>query len=181
MPSYTKTFSLIATNRAQMRIDLISQFMAEQAGTGSGLLASRYTYIVESLNSNYSIFLKRPTTLNKGFDFTVNINGLHFKKKRRYSNPSHSDIVNALINCRQQFPVVYQNTIKQLIQDIYDCKNVSFNSLSGATFIDYQQVQHPIEIILLAIKWLFMEQDCAYWNYSGRAMFYQVLQANNLV
>ena len=83
MPSYTKTFSLTSTNRTQMRMDLISQFMEEQAGTGRASLASRYTYIVESLNNNYSIFLKRPTTLNKGFDFTVNINGLDFKKKRK--------------------------------------------------------------------------------------------------
>lgn len=58
---------------------------------------------------------------------------------------------------------------------------VNFVNLSGATFTDYQEGQHPIEIILLAIKWLFMEQDCAYWNYSGRAMFFDVLRNNNLV
>ncbi len=181
MPSYTTNFSLTATNRAQMRMDLISQFMTEQAGTGKKTLASRYTYIVETLNNNYWIFLKRPTSLNKGFDFTVNINGLYFKKKRRYSNPSHSDIINALIDCRRQFPAIYQSTIKPFIQDIYDCKPVSFNGLCGATFTDYLQTQHPIEIILLAIKWLFMEQDCAYWNYSGRAMFYGLLQSNGLI
>jgi len=36
------------------------------------------------------------------------------------------------------------------------------------------------ETILLTVKWLFMEQDCAYWNYSGRAMFYSALRANGL-
>lgn len=48
-------------------------------------------------------------------------------------------------------------------------------------FDDYAGNKHPIEIILLAVKWLFMEQDCAYWNYSGRAMFYSVLQENGLI
>ena len=181
MPTFTLNFALPITNRSQMRIDLISNFLSELPGTGNKSLASRYIYTVESLNSVYSIYLKRPTTLNKGFDFTVNIGGLFFKKNRRYSNPSHSDIINALIDCKQQFPSIYQSQIKQNIQDIYDCKHVSFSVLSGAKFMDYQQNQHPIEIILLAIKWLFMEQDCAYWNYSGRAMFYNSLRDNNLI
>ena len=49
------------------------------------------------------------------------------------------------------------------------------------TFHDYEDVEHPVEIIILAIKWLFMEQDCAYWNYSGRAMFYSALKEKGLV
>ena len=66
------------------------------------------------------------------------------------------------------------------LQQIYDCHPVSLTP-SGATFCDYAGIEHPIEIILLAVKWLFMEQDCAYWNYSGRAMFYSVLQENELI
>ena len=181
MPNYTITYALTATNRVQMRKDLISQFMTESPGSGLGSNATRYTYNVETLGTTYDIFLKRPTRLNKGFDFTVNISGLFFKKNRCYSNPSHQDIIDALTDCQKHFSAIYQNQIKQKIQDIYDCKQVNLTSLSGATFADYQNTQHPIEIILLAIKWLFMEQDCAYWNYSGRAMFYNKLQAYNLV
>jgi len=47
--------------------------------------------------------------------------------------------------------------------------NVQYSN--GLTFHDFEGTEHPIEIILLAVKWLFMEQDCAYWNYSGRAIF----------
>ena len=181
MPNYIVNFTLKSTSRAQMRQDLIATFMSEQPGTGNGNNASRYRYDVEKLNLNYSIFLKRPTMLNKGFDFTVNISGMSFKKKRIYSNPSHADIIEALINCKNRFSTIYQKDIVPMINDIYNCKSVNMSVLSGATFEDYQGFSHPIEIILLAVKWLFMEQDCAYWNYSGRAMFYNSLKQNNLV
>lgn len=181
MPTSVIHFTLTPTNRTQMRMDLISKFMQEQPGSGKGNLTSRYVYCVETLNQNYGIYLKRPTQLNKGFDFTVNISGLNFKKQKCYPNPSHSDIINALNDCKNHFPAIYQNYIIQYIKDIYNCQQINFSHLTGATFSDYQQTQHPIEIILLAIKWLFMEQDCAYWNYSGRAMFYNALVLNNLV
>ena len=171
-------YSLPSGNRITMRENLIQTFLREKPGTGIGNNASRYQYNVERFG-NYIIFLKRPTQLNKGFDFTVNIDGLFFKKNRRYSNPSHQDIINALTECKLNFPNIYP-TIALKLQQIYDCKNPDFTP-SGATFCDYANNEHPIEIILLAVKWLFMEQDCAYWNYSGRAMFYDMLQANNLV
>lgn len=161
-----------------MRENLIQTFLHEKPGTGTGNNASRYQYNVEYFG-NYSIFLKRPTQLNKGFDFTVNIDGLFFKKNRRYSNPSHQDIIDTLTDCKINFPHTYPS-IAQKLQQIYDCEPVSLVS-SGATFYDYASNQHPIEIILLATKWLFMEQDCAYWNYSGRAMFYGILQENSLI
>lgn len=181
MPTYTIDFNLMSTNRVQMRRDLISQFMLESPGNGRGNDASHYIYNVETLNSNYAIQLKRPTQLNKGFDFTVNIVGMYFKKQIRYTNPSHADIKYALTDCKERFPNIYETIIMPTIEDIYNCKNVKFEELSGATFSDNQGSQHPIEIILLAIKWLFMEQDCAYWNYSGRKMLYDTLKENCLV
>ena len=171
-------YSLPLGNRISMRENLIQTFLRENPGTGIGHSASRYQYNVERFGS-YGIFLKRPTHLNKGFDFTVNIDGLFFKKTRRYSNPSHQDIIDALIDCKTNFPHIYPFIANEL-QLIYDCQHVSLVP-SGATFCDYTGNRHPIEIILLAIKWLFMEQDCAYWNYSGRAMLYDILQKNGLI
>ena len=109
MPNYTVSFTLNVTNRTQMRTDLISNFMTELPGNGNGNNATRYHYNVETLGNNYGIFLKRPTRLNKGFDFTVNVSGFYFKKNRRYSNPSHQDIVDALLDCQNHFPAIYQN------------------------------------------------------------------------
>lgn len=67
-----------------------------------------------------------------------------------------------------------------VIKDIYNCKNISI-SQSGITFSDFNGQQHPIEIILLALKWLFIEQDFTYWNNSGRQMLYNLLKNNNLI
>lgn len=171
-------YSLPLGDRVSMRENLIQTFLRENPGTGKGDNASRYHYNVEQFG-DYGIFLKRPTQLNKGFDFTVNIDGLFFKKNRRYSNPSHQDILDALTNCKINFPRIYPS-IAQKLHQIYNCESVSLVP-SGATFYDYAGNEHPIEIILLAVKWLFMEQDCAYWNYSGRAMFYNLLHDNDLI
>lgn len=176
----TKTiqYTLPYGNRAFMRSELIKTFLEEEAGTGIGTNASRYQYNVENF-LGYGIFLKRPTQLNKGFDFTVNIDGLYFKKNRRYSNPSHQDIINALFDCKKNCPSIYPTIVSE-IKTIYSCTSLHLHE-SGATFDDYNGDKHPIEIILLAIKWLFMEQDCAYWNYSGRNMFYEALESHDLV
>lgn len=171
-------YSLPTGNRISMRQSLIQTFLNEQPGTGTGDSASRYQYNVEQF-LNYEIYLKRPTQLNKGFDFTVNIRGLFFYKNRRYSNPSHKDIIDALNACKAKYPNIYPNVALK-IQQIYNCEPI-FLTPSGAMFNDYASTEHPIEIILLAIKWLFMEQDCAYWNYSGRAMFYSALKNSSLV
>lgn len=165
-------------NRVSMRQNLIQAFLCEAPGTGTGNNSSRYQYNVERF-LDYGIFLKRPTQLNKGFDFTVNIHGLYFKKERKYSNPSHQDIINALLDAKANFPAIYPLIITEINQ-IYNCVPVTL-TVSGAIFTDYNGDTHPIEIILLAIKWLFMEQDCAYWNYSGRAMFYSALLSNGLL
>lgn len=176
--NFTINYNLPTSNRKTMREDLIHVFLKEKPGTGILNNASRYRYNVEEF-CNYRIYLKRPTQLNKGFDFTVNIEGLYFKKNRRYSNPSHQDIIDALNNCKLNFPDIYPS-IAYKLQQIYDCQSPSLIP-SGATFVDFDNHKHPIEIILLAVKWLFMEQDCAYWNYSGRAMFYNKLLENKLI
>lgn len=71
-------YILPSGSRADKRFSLITHFMQEEPGHGNGDAASRYRYNVESYG-NYSIYLLRPTQLNKGFDFTVNISGLAFK------------------------------------------------------------------------------------------------------
>lgn len=178
MPTYFINYKLPVLNRSQMRQALISCFLKETAGTGRGNNASRYQYNVETYG-NYGIYLRRPTQLNKGFDFTVNVEGMYFKKNRRYSNPSHLDIFNALTYCLNTYPDEY-DAVRNAIIDIYNCKDTDLSQIQ-ACFSDYDGTEHPIQIILLAIKWLFMEQDCAYWNYSGRSMLFVELKKRGLV
>ena len=178
MPTYVYDYILPSGNRTQKRQALISCFLNEESGTGIGDCASRYQYNVESYG-DYGIFLKRPTQLNKGFDFTVNIEGMFFKKNRRYSCPSHLDIFDALYCCRDEYPNEYTDVANAII-DIYHCNDIDLSHID-AYFRDYEGTQHPIQIILLAIKWLFMEQDCAYWNYSGRQMLFDGISERGLI
>lgn len=178
MPIQIIDYTLPVGNRIQMRQALISCFLDEEAGRGKGNAASRYQYNVETYGE-YGIYLKRPTQLNKGFDFTVNIDGMYFKKNRRYSNPSHQDIFSALAYCSETYPDEY-DAVRTAIIDIYNCNDVDLSQIN-AYFCDYGGTEHPIQVILLAIKWLFMEQDCAYWNYSGRKMLFDALSDRNLV
>lgn len=178
MPTYVIDYELPVGDRTEMRRALISCFLNEAAGTGRGDHASRYQYNVEAYRG-YDIYLRRPTQLNKGFDFTVNIKGMYFKKNRRYSNPSHQDIFDALTDCRNTYPDEY-DAVRNAIIDIYHCKDADLSQIQ-ACFRDYEGKERPIQIILLAIKWLFMEQDCAYWNYSGRRMLFDGLHDCGLV
>lgn len=175
MPDYVLDFHLPTGNRREKREALICLFLNEHPGSGVGIYASRYRYNVEKYGG-YGIYLKRPTQLNKGFDFTVNIQGIYFKKDRRYSNPSHQDIFNVLAFCKKEYPREYA-LINNAILGFYHCRDTDYEDLAciNAPFTDYLGEMHPIQVILLAIKWLFIEQDCAYWNYSGRAMLFDEL------
>lgn len=178
MANHVSEYRLPEGGRALKRRALISHFLDEEPGNGNGNAASRYCYYVEQFGE-YRIFLKRPTQKNKGFDFTVNVEGMYFKKNRKYSNPSHSDIVDALSACRTDFPEEYP-AIKNAISEIYLCTDADLSNIHAA-FPDADGNEHPIQIILLAVKWLFMEQDCAYWNYSGRRMLFDHLSEAGLV
>ena len=179
MPTTYVQYTLQANTRADIRNELVTLFLQEQPGTGTGVNASRYRYTVDAFN-NYSIVLNRPAGLNKGFDFTVNIQGMSFKKQRTYSNPSHQDIISVLQSVKNTNPTQYQNVSLE-IRNIYNCVSPDFQNISGITFLDHTNTPRPIEIILLAIKWLFIEQDITYWNWSGRNMLFSNLHNLGLV
>jgi hypothetical protein len=174
-------FVLKSTSRVGIRNELVQLFLNENCGTGTKELTSKYNYTVECTTINnltYSIILKRPAYLNKGFDFIVSFPDYNFNeglKKKNGSNanrtnaPSHTHISNDLRNKKAENPVEYLK-LKALIDRIYNCENIEdseFASLN-ATFA----TGLPPEIVLKLIKWLFIEQDVTYWNFSGRAMLY---------
>ena len=179
MPTTYVHHTLQANNRTDIRNELVTLLLQEHYGTGKGENASRYRYVVEAFN-NYSIVLNRPAGLNKGFDFTVNIQGMSFKKKRRYYNPSHQDIIYILQTVQSANPIQFQNVSLEIC-NIYTCLSPNFQNVSGITFLDHTNTPRPIEIILLAIKWLFIEQDITYWNYSGRNMLFSKLHNLGLI
>lgn len=180
---HTISYALTSNTRQGIRKELVELFLNEMAGSGTGDNTSKYIYIVENLGI-YSIYLQRPAPLNKGFDFIVCVESMYFKINdgRRHRNPSHADVVNILTAYKIQFSDIYP-TIQSLIWQIYNCQNIDINHLSCnlPTFTNYDGEQIPIALILYCIKWLFIEQDITYWNYSGRNMLFSHLQNNGLV
>lgn len=169
-------YEIMASSRVEARKNVVEAFLKESCGSKSE--TSRYEYNVEKYE-DLKIVLKRPGVFKKGFDFTVNIRGMYFKKNRRYENPSFEDIVNALNYAKKMFPNDYKY-VKNEIKNIFDVEPYDFSKLKNIYFMDYENKKQPIAIILLAIKWLFISEDISYWNWSGRNMFMDNLKENNL-
>lgn len=164
-------------DRKSIRDFLIMEFLKEIPGTGNGENTSIYYYYVEKTKEEIDIYLKRPARLNKGMDFEVHAEGYIFENKSkngritRTSRPSHSTIIDDLQKKKQENPIEY-NRVKELIEKIYKCEDILDEEINTINF----KVGYPIELILKCLKWLFIEQDVTYWNWSGRAMFYTGIQ-----
>src|SRR5712691_1444496 len=81
-----KQLKLTESTRLAQRARLAETWLQEEEN-------SRYRYDVERCNSGKTVYLLRPTWLNKGFDFQINLEG--FKSKSREA-PSHNDIIEDL-------------------------------------------------------------------------------------
>jgi len=170
MPYYEKTASFSnAGTRNEVRIRVLKEFLKEKPGTGKGDAATHYTYYVEKLLDGKRIFLTRPGFLNKQFDFVINVEGINFNKAksgRRRTNPTHDDICSDLQGKKKNDPKNYKK-LYYLMQRIYNCKEITSDEYENLEF----DIGYPVDLVLLVTKWYFIEQDIAYWNYSGRAMF----------
>lgn len=180
--NYKKSLSLKSSSREGIRKEVVNLFLDENPGTGKGDECSKYDYLVESYK-NYQIHLHRPANLNKGFDFTVHVTGCGkiFGKRKNMDIPSHDNVIEALSYYKMNYPKNYP-IISRLINDIYHCKAISLNvdlPLGNSKLKDSNFFS--IEIILLTIKWLFIEQDITYWNWSGRKMLYDALLSKELI
>ena len=155
-------------NRSGLRKEIINIFLNEVPGTGKKEYTSRYKYVTKILKDECEVFLSRPANFNNGFDFTLNVSGKNFnyyiKDKRASTRPTHGNIIDDLIEKKKENLALYLDFFEQ-IKLVYNCNNpskIDFNFKSG----------HSTELLLECIKWLFVEQDVTYWNYSGRAMFF---------
>ncbi len=154
-------------DRKKLRDEVVDLFKSEDAGTGKGDLSTRVVYCVEKIN-NKIIYLKRPAPLNNGFDFEVHTSDKLFFGRIK-TRPSHECIKTILRNLKVQDLNIYNNT-QEIIDEIYNCNDKNISS------IKYAINGIEIEILLKSIKWLFIEQDITYWNYSGRTKLYKALK-----
>jgi hypothetical protein len=162
-------------NRQEIRKFIIDVFVNEEPGNGKRDLCSKYIYNVETVASGNDIYLKRPATLNYGMDFTVHIKNVTFRSRGTKNRPSHNDIINDLILKKSANEKEYAK-VKNIIKKLYNCQYVEESEYYNLNF--HSGV--PVEAILKAIKWLFIEQDITYWNWSGRQMLYFALKERNL-
>lgn len=152
-------------NKVRMRVvDLLAN---ETPGTGSGDAASKYIYYVEQLNSGDRVYLQRPANLHNGFDFLVCVENTNYAKpgERRRNYPKHDDLGEDLALKKLENPELYAR-LYDLLKKVYSCHDIEETEMDGIVF----KTGLPVDHILKTIKWLFIEQDIRYWNYSGRNM-----------
>ena len=162
-------------DRNAIRKKLIRIFLKERAGTGKGALASRYVYIADIAHTTRRVLLKRPAGLNKGMDFTVHLEGFKFRSRGMVNMPTHGNVISALTDAKMKNPRKYAE-LSSAITAAYQCEAFRFtnpNFRANASSLSYEE-------IALAAKWLFIEQDVTYWNWSGRDMLYNALRDHSL-
>ncbi len=153
--------------RNDVRMRVVNEFAKETPGRGSGSDAERYTYYVEKLMSGDRVYLRRPANLHNGFDFLVCVENTNYAEegKRVRNYPKHEDLSIDLEIKRQKDPDMYRR-LYALLKKVYECKNVDEKEIKEVDF----NCGLPVDHVLKTIKWLFIEQDIRYWNYSGREM-----------
>ncbi|MDE1869315.1 MAG: hypothetical protein KGH60_05130 [Candidatus Micrarchaeota archaeon] len=152
-----------AISRKELREGAVNKFLSEKGGywKDGKKHVTMYRYNVETLKNGKRVFLLKPTFLNKGIDFQVWIEDFKGKDSAR---PSHKDIIEDLKLKKHENIEEFVELMK-LINKVYDCTDpddLRYN-------LDFKKGL-SVELILKALKWLFIEQDITYWNYDGRGM-----------
>lgn len=132
----SKLFTLISSTREDVRREVVIKFLDETCGSGTGDLASKYEYSVESYNE-YTVVLKRPAPLNKGFDFQVVTPEIYYKidNGRKHNRPSHKDVEIILKQVKCNYPQKYQ-VVSELIKSIFLCEKCDITKAGGLFFFD---------------------------------------------
>lgn len=153
--------------RNEVRMRVVDRLALEEAGTGKGENASRYIYYVETLSDGNRVYLQRPANLHNGFDFLVCVENTNYAVagKRRRNYPKHQDFGEDLEAKKLENPEMYRR-LYRLLEEVYLCHDITDENIQLLHFTSGYSPEH----ILKAIKWLFIEQDIRYWNYSGRNM-----------
>ncbi len=168
MPEFAIDYKLsVYGERNKVRMAVVNEFSKEKPGKGKDELASRYTYYVETLSDGNRVFLRRPAFLHNGFDFVICVENFDFStmgRKRNY--PKHKDIIDDLKSKKTEDESKYMKLIS-VLEDVYNCKDICQEEI----MIDFVS-GYSSELIIKTLKWLFIEQDIRYWNYSGRDMLW---------
>ena len=170
-PTVVVEWNLTTTDRAATRRAVAEKWLDETPYT-------KYRYNVERCEDGSRVYLLRPTWLNKGFDFMVNVEG--FRSKTRTPRgptkemPSHKDVIHDLTEKTNDRPDRTQSWFDSVCA-VYECADPS-TVLDHHADIRSAQVGLPSDQLLYVIKWLFTEQDITYWSQTGRDMFMKAME-----
>lgn len=149
--------------------------MEENPGQGTGKLVSRYKYTVERFSDGRKLHLIRPAQYKMGFDFQIWME--NWNKSNTNKMPSYKDIIQDL-RLKEEENKYYFRILLNAIEKIFICedddriltwlkvKNIQFSAGEG------------IDVLLKIIKWMFIEQDIRYWNFSGRLKLKKFININ---
>jgi hypothetical protein len=139
---------------------------------------TNYRYNVETCEDGTRVYLKRPTFLNKGFDFQVNVEG--FRSVTRVPKgvtkemPSHRDVVEDLRRKLKGHPEL-RPVLYEAVSQVYDCFEPK-EILNQHRSVRDIRAGLPMDKLLLILKWLFIEQDLTYWLQTGRNMLMSAIE-----
>ncbi|MDL2219128.1 DNA adenine methylase [Ruminococcaceae bacterium OttesenSCG-928-O06] len=169
MPTFTvdKFFSNHGT-RNEVRTRVVNEFLNETPGNGTGENAAKYRYYVETLADGNRIFLERPATLNKGFDFVIHVENYQFVNRK--TNPRHDDIIGDLAAKKAENQRTYAQLIES-VREVHQCQEID-DAMCDFRF----ESGYSAELLLKVIKWFFIEQDIRYWNWTGRDKFLAAIE-----
>jgi hypothetical protein len=164
-PTAVVEWNLPNGSRAAMRTAFALKWLDESPYTN-------YRYNVERCTNGKRLYLLRPTWLNKGFDFQVNVEGFRSvtrtAKGQTKEMPSHTDVAYDLQLKLQVLPDL-ADSLFDAICNIYEGTEPN-HSLDRDSTLASTSIGLPIDELLHIIKWLFIEQDLTYWLQTGRDM-----------
>jgi hypothetical protein len=164
-PVVVVDWALSCADRRTLRRTIAEKWSDEEPHTN-------YRYNVEQCASGKRVYLLRPTWLNKGFDFQVNVEGLvKVVKPAKGSTremPSHGDLIHDM-----QSKVAKRSKDREVLFDavcaVYDCAEPA-KVVKQMPRLSVFKEGWPVDQLLYIIKWLMIEQDVTYWLQTGRDM-----------
>lgn len=164
-PSRVLDWALSCADRRTLRRTIAQKWSDEDPHTN-------YRYNVEECASGKRVYLLRPTWLNKGFDFQVNVEGLikvvKPAKGPTREMPAHGDLIHDL---RSKLEKQRKNAdvLFDAVSAVYDCSEPA-EILGQMPRLASFKAGWPVDQLLYIIKWLMIEQDVTYWLQTGRDM-----------
>jgi hypothetical protein len=172
-PTAVVEWSLPNGDRSALRRAVAAKWLEESPYTN-------YRYNVERCANGRQVYLLRPTWLNKGFDFQVNVEDFRSvtrtAKGQTKEMPSHTDVLHDLQSKLRAHPSL-AGSIFDAVCDVYEGGEPS-QILVRNSAVASMVTGLPPDQLLFIIKWLFIEQDLTYWLQTGRDMLMVAIESD---